>query len=52
MLVWMLAVHKGKVLLLDEVSSTQDAAIEHELQSGDVCVSFKQTSGRGRRGAP
>ncbi len=46
----MLAVHKGKVLLLDEVSSTQDAAIEHELQSGDVCVSFNQTSGRGRRG--
>ena len=42
--------HKGKVLLLDEVSSTQDAAIEHELQSGDVCVSFNQISGRGRRG--
>ena len=41
--------HKGKVLLLGEVDSTQDAAIAHELQHGDVCVSFNQTAGRGRR---
>ena len=41
---------KGKVLTLDEVTSTQDAAIEHHLQVGDVCRSFNQTAGRGRRG--
>jgi BirA family biotin operon repressor/biotin-[acetyl-CoA-carboxylase] ligase len=39
-----------RILFLDEVSSTQDAAIEHDLQVGDACVSFHQTAGRGRRG--
>ena len=39
-----------RVLFLDEVTSTQDAAIEHDLQVGEACVSFNQTSGRGRRG--
>ena len=41
----------GKVLTLDNVASTQDAALEHQLQAGDVCRSFNQTAGRGRRGA-
>lgn len=41
---------KGQILVLDEVTSTQDAAIEHDLQVGDACVSFNQTAGRGRRG--
>ena len=41
---------ENRVLILDEVSSTQDAAIEHDLQVGDVCVSWNQKSGRGRRG--
>lgn len=39
-----------RVLYLDEIASTQDAAIEHDLQVGDACVSFNQTAGRGRRG--
>jgi BirA family biotin operon repressor/biotin-[acetyl-CoA-carboxylase] ligase len=39
-----------RLLFLDEVTSTQDAAIEHDLQIGEACVSFNQTSGRGRRG--
>jgi BirA family biotin operon repressor/biotin-[acetyl-CoA-carboxylase] ligase len=42
--------HNGQILVLDEVTSTQDAAIEHDLQVGDACVSFNQTAGRGRRG--
>ncbi len=50
MLAWMRWMHKGQVLVLDEVASTQDAAIEHDLQVGDACVSFNQTAGRGRRG--
>ena len=41
---------ESRVLFLDEVTSTQDAAIEHDLQIGDACVSFNQTDGRGRRG--
>lgn len=41
---------EGRVLTLEEVTSTQDAAVEHNLQAGDVCVSFNQTAGRGRRG--
>lgn len=41
---------RGNVLTLEEVTSTQDAAIEHDLQVGDVCRSFNQTAGRGRRG--
>lgn len=40
----------SRVLFLDEVTSTQDAAIEHGLQIGDACVSYNQTAGRGRRG--
>ena len=39
-----------RILFLATVSSTQDAAIEHDLQVGDACVSFHQTAGRGRRG--
>jgi BirA family transcriptional regulator, biotin operon repressor / biotin---[acetyl-CoA-carboxylase] ligase len=46
----MLWMCKSRILVLDEVTSTQDAAIEHELQVGDACVSFTQTNGRGRRG--
>ena len=41
---------ESQVLTLDTVTSTQDAAIEHDLQVGDVCRSFNQTAGRGRRG--
>ena len=39
-----------RVLFLEEVASTQDAAIEHDLQIGEACVSYNQTAGRGRRG--
>jgi len=39
-----------RTLILDEVQSTQDAAIEHGLEVGDVCISYHQTAGRGRRG--
>ncbi|MGY8753968.1 MAG: biotin--[acetyl-CoA-carboxylase] ligase [Phycisphaerales bacterium] len=42
--------HKGMVLFLDKVTSTQDAAVEHDLQIGEACVSYNQTQGRGRRG--
>ncbi|HHZ81439.1 MAG TPA: biotin--[acetyl-CoA-carboxylase] ligase [Flavobacteriales bacterium] len=41
--------HEGRVVTLEEVTSTQDAAVEHDLQVGDVCISFNQTAGRGRR---
>jgi BirA family biotin operon repressor/biotin-[acetyl-CoA-carboxylase] ligase len=41
---------EGRVLTLDKVLSTQDAAIDHRLQAGDVCRCFNQTAGRGRRG--
>jgi BirA family biotin operon repressor/biotin-[acetyl-CoA-carboxylase] ligase len=50
MLVWIPIMRKGRVLVLDKVTSTQDAAIEHDLQVGDVCISFNQTAGRGRHG--
>lgn len=40
----------SRVLFLDEVTSTQDAAVELNLQFGDACVSYNQTAGRGRRG--
>ncbi len=42
--------HEPQILFLEHVSSTQDAAIEHDLQVGDVCCSFNQLAGRGRRG--
>jgi len=41
---------QGRVLVFDEVTSTQDAAIAGGLQAGDVCVALSQTAGRGRRG--
>jgi len=41
---------ENQTLFLDEVTSTQDAAIEHDLQVGDACISFNQTAGRGRMG--
>jgi len=41
---------KGQVVMLEEAVSTQDAAIEHALQVGDVCWTSRQTGGRGRRG--
>lgn len=41
----------GRVVVLDEVESTQDAAIEHDLIAGDVCATLTQTAGRGRRGS-
>jgi len=40
----------GKVVTLDHVESTQDEALKLDLQIGDVCRSFNQTTGRGRRG--
>ncbi len=39
-----------RILCLEEVLSTQDAAIEYDLQDGEACVSFHQSAGRGRRG--
>ncbi|MBC8201999.1 MAG: biotin--[acetyl-CoA-carboxylase] ligase [Planctomycetes bacterium] len=39
-----------RILFLEEVLSTQDAAIEYDLQAEDACVSFHQSAGRGRRG--
>ena len=39
-----------RILFLEKVTSTQDAAIDHDLHVGDVCYSFNQTAGRGRRG--
>jgi len=41
---------EGRVLVFEEATSTQDAAIAGGLQGGDVCVAIKQTAGRGRRG--
>jgi len=41
---------EGRVIMIEDVASTQDAAIAHNLQVGDACVSFNQTDGRGRRG--
>ena len=40
----------GRVLVLQEIASTQDAALEHGLEVGDVCATLMQTAGRGRRG--
>lgn len=40
----------GRVLVFDEVTSTQDAAIAGGLKAGDICVALSQTAGRGRRG--
>jgi BirA family biotin operon repressor/biotin-[acetyl-CoA-carboxylase] ligase len=40
----------GQVVTLDHVESTQDEALKLDLQIGDVCRSFNQTTGRGRRG--
>ena len=39
-----------RVLVFDEVTSTQDAAIAGALHAGDVCTALVQTKGRGRRG--
>ncbi len=41
----------GSVVVLEEVASTQDAAVEHNLAAGDVCAALMQTAGRGRRGS-
>ena len=41
----------GSVVVLEEVASTQDAAVEHNLVAGDVCATLTQTAGRGRRGS-
>jgi BirA family biotin operon repressor/biotin-[acetyl-CoA-carboxylase] ligase len=41
----------GRVVVLEEVASTQDAAVEHDLVAGDVCAALTQTAGRGRRGS-
>ena len=38
------------IVQLGRVASTQDSALELNLQPGDACVSFEQVSGRGRRG--
>lgn len=40
----------GRVLVLEETASTQDAAEKHNLVAGDVCAALRQTAGRGRRG--
>ena len=42
---------KGRVLVFEEVTSTQDAALAGGLQAGDVCTTLIQTAGRGRRGS-
>lgn len=41
---------RGKIVTLDSVASTQDEAMKLDLQVGDICRSFHQTAGRGRRG--
>ncbi len=41
---------EGRVVVLEETTSTQDAAIDHQLKVGDVCAALHQTAGRGRRG--
>ena len=41
---------EGRVVVLEETTSTQDAAIDLKLQAGDVCGALVQTSGRGRLG--
>jgi BirA family biotin operon repressor/biotin-[acetyl-CoA-carboxylase] ligase len=43
-------VSHGKVVTLDSVASTQDEAMKLDLQVGDICRTFNQTAGRGRRG--
>ena len=40
----------GRVVVLEETTSTQDAAIQNNLVVGDVCAALVQTKGRGRRG--
>ncbi len=40
----------GRVLVFEEATSTQDAALAGGLAAGDVCTAVRQTSGRGRRG--
>ncbi len=40
----------GRVLVFEEATSTQDAAIAGGLIGGDVCTAIRQTAGRGRRG--
>ncbi len=42
--------NNGKVITLDSVESTQDAALRLDLKAGDVCLSYIQTTGRGRHG--
>jgi BirA family biotin operon repressor/biotin-[acetyl-CoA-carboxylase] ligase len=39
----------GRALVLEEVASTQDAAVKHNLGAGDVCAALAQSAGRGRR---
>ena len=46
----MQSMSEQRILVLDEVLSTQDAAIDYDLQVGDACVSWNQRDGRGRRG--
>ncbi|MEE2819185.1 MAG: biotin--[acetyl-CoA-carboxylase] ligase [Planctomycetota bacterium] len=41
---------EGRVLVFEEATSTQDAAIAGGLKGGDVCTAIRQTAGRGRRG--
>ena len=41
---------RGKIVTLDSIASTQDEAMKLDLQIGDICRSFHQTAGRGRRG--
>ncbi|MBC8522610.1 biotin--[acetyl-CoA-carboxylase] ligase [PVC group bacterium] len=49
---WISAIQcSGRVVVLEETTSTQDAAIENNLQVGDVCAALNQTASRGRRGA-
>ena len=35
---------RGRVLVMEEVTSTQDAAIAGGLKAGDVCVALLQTA--------
>ncbi len=40
----------GRVVICEEIASTQEGAIAHNLKLGDVCAALHQTAGRGRRG--
>ena len=40
----------GRVVVLENTTSTQEAALEQDLKVGDVCAAIHQSAGRGRGG--